>query len=263
MHLSAHFLLFPTFAFATITFTNWQPPVPGDLRSPCPALNALANHNIIPHNGRNLTVPMLETAFLTSMNISPSFTNFVGTAALILAPDKGASGQFSLKDIAKRGVPETMEHDASLSRKDFAVDGDATSFSPRIFREFLAFLGAKKEIGIQDAARARWGRVTTERRRNSKFEYNAGDRLNSYIQSAIYMQSLVDNKTKKVPVEWIKIWFEQERLPYREGWRPTTTPVTPITLAADILLLALATPEKIGADGETNWKKDRGPHGVL
>ena len=58
------------------------------------------------------------------------------------------------------------------------------------------------------------------------------------------MQSLVDNKTKKVPVDWVKIWFQEERLPYKEGWRPTENPITPITLAADILLLALATPEK-------------------
>lgn len=27
------------------------PPGPGDIRGPCPGLNALANHNYIPHNG--------------------------------------------------------------------------------------------------------------------------------------------------------------------------------------------------------------------
>lgn len=50
----------------TIDFSKWHAALPGDLRSPCPALNALANHYIIPHDGRNLTVPMLVDAFSKS-----------------------------------------------------------------------------------------------------------------------------------------------------------------------------------------------------
>lgn len=30
---------------------QFVPPGPGDLRGPCPGLNALANHNYLPHNG--------------------------------------------------------------------------------------------------------------------------------------------------------------------------------------------------------------------
>lgn len=141
---------------AKIDFTKWHPPFPGDLRSPCPALNALANHYIIPHNGRNLTVHMLVEAFTASMNISSDFTTFVGAAALQLAPDGGKSGQFSLQDISVHGLTGAMEHDGSLSREDFDGTGDATSFSPRVFREFLSYFRHSENITLPLAAKARW-----------------------------------------------------------------------------------------------------------
>ncbi|KAJ4291838.1 hypothetical protein N0V90_009734 [Kalmusia sp. IMI 367209] len=254
MKLGAIFLtLTSSVSSSKIDFTKWHPPFPGDLRSPCPALNALANHYIIPHNGRNLTVPMLVDAFKASMNVSADFTTFVGSAALPLAPDKGKSGQFSLADISVHGVEGTMEHDGSLSRQDFAKAGDATSFSPAIFKEFLGYFEGKKNITIPLAAKARWGRILTSRRTNPHFSYTASDRLNSYIQSAIYMQSLKEPVSDTVPVEWIKVWFEQERLPWKEGWRPTKDPVSGLTLIGDVLKLAIETPEKSeivpGADG--------------
>lgn len=139
-----------------IDFTKWQPASRGDLRSPCPALNALANHYIIPHDGRNLTVPMLVDAFHASMNISSDFTTFVATAALPLAPDGGASGHFSLQDIRVHGVAGAMEHDGSLSREDYGVTGDATTFSPRVFREFLSYFRGCKNVTLPLAAKARW-----------------------------------------------------------------------------------------------------------
>lgn len=240
MKTTISILTISTLASATINFTHWHPPVPGDLRSPCPALNALANHCIIPHDGRNLTVPMLVKAFKDSMNVSEDFTTFVGTAALPLAPDKGASGQFSLEDIRIHGG---MEHDASLSRKDFAVDSDANSFSPEIFNEFLSYFNGSNDATIPLAAAARWGRVETERARNPNFTYAAGDRLNSYIQSAIYRQSL-KAPDGSVPMDWVKVWYQEERLPYEEGWRPTQDPISGLSLAGDILLLVLATPEE-------------------
>lgn len=244
MQLTTLFFFTSCVTSTNIDFTKWHPPVPGDLRSPCPALNALANHGIIPHNGRNLTVPMLVDAFKSSMNVSADFTTFVGSAALPLAADKGASGQFNLADISVHGVPNAMEHDGSLSRKDFANGGDATSFSPSVFREFLGFFGNEKNVTIPLAAKARWGRILSSRRTNPHFSYTEGDRLNSYIQSAIYMQSLKEPVSGTVPVNWIKIWYEQERLPWKEGWRPTKDPISGLSLLVDVLKLAMNTPEK-------------------
>lgn len=40
----------------------WQAPGPGDIRGPCPGLNALANHGYFPHNG---VVPLAVGASAT------------------------------------------------------------------------------------------------------------------------------------------------------------------------------------------------------
>lgn len=42
-------------ATAQFNYDDWRAPVAGELRSPCPALNALANHGILPRDGRNST----------------------------------------------------------------------------------------------------------------------------------------------------------------------------------------------------------------
>ncbi|CAG8835038.1 22518_t:CDS:2, partial [Racocetra persica] len=34
---------------------EWQAPGPDDKRSPCPALNTLANHGYLPRGGENIT----------------------------------------------------------------------------------------------------------------------------------------------------------------------------------------------------------------
>lgn len=49
-------------AHAQGSFTTWSPPGPGDVRSPCPAMNSLANHGFLPHDGKGITVPDVITA---------------------------------------------------------------------------------------------------------------------------------------------------------------------------------------------------------
>lgn len=90
------------------------------------------------------------------MNITADFTTPVATGALALAPDGGASGAFSLKDISVHGNPASMEHDGSLSREDYAVSRDSTTFSAKVFGEFLGYFRGKKQVGVKEAARARW-----------------------------------------------------------------------------------------------------------
>jgi hypothetical protein len=40
-------------AAAQFNYNDWHAPVRGDLRSPCPGLNSLANHGFLPRDGRN------------------------------------------------------------------------------------------------------------------------------------------------------------------------------------------------------------------
>ena len=48
--------------FANESQYRYQPPGPDDSRSPCPALNALANHGYLPRDGKNIPPEVLQRA---------------------------------------------------------------------------------------------------------------------------------------------------------------------------------------------------------
>src|SRR5690348_5072675 len=52
-------------------------PQPGDSRSACPMLNAMANHGILPHDGKNISFRELNTTVRQTFNFAPSFCFFV------------------------------------------------------------------------------------------------------------------------------------------------------------------------------------------
>jgi hypothetical protein len=56
---------------------EFQPAKEGDSRSPCPALNAMANHGILPHDGKN--IPFTEM----TRKIHETY-NFANTVSLTL-----------------------------------------------------------------------------------------------------------------------------------------------------------------------------------
>lgn len=74
-------------------------------------MNSLANHNIIPHNGRNITIPILEAGFNKYINVGSDVAMGVGGQAVALSPIPN-SQSFDLTDIDKHNA---IEHDGSLS----------------------------------------------------------------------------------------------------------------------------------------------------
>ncbi|KAH7127112.1 Chloroperoxidase [Dendryphion nanum] len=226
-------------AHAALNFTEWEHPPYGAVRSPCPALNAMANHGFIPRDGKNLTVPLLVQAMREVVNMSPEIaTAFAGAGLRLAGP--GATS-FNMDHLY---LHNGIEHDASLSREDFSVSGDSHSFSPQIFSEFISSFKGAKNIKVPEAAAARWDRVQTEKRRNPQFSYNPQNRFFSYGESALYLSLLNEPKSQSVPVEWLEIFFAEERFPYLEGWRTPQASLDGFSLSQNILLLSLATPEE-------------------
>jgi hypothetical protein len=60
-----------------LTWPKYVPPKNGDSRSACPMLNAMANHGILPHDGKNITFKELKTKVRETFNFAPSFCFFV------------------------------------------------------------------------------------------------------------------------------------------------------------------------------------------
>jgi hypothetical protein len=200
-----HFLLLIQFLITAATaldFSNWHPPVEGDVRSPCPALNSLANHNIIPHDGKNITPHTLVPLLAETFNLSPFLSHLLAYGALITTPNPAAE-VFDLDDLDAHNF---IEHDGSLSRADYNLGGDDHTFSPEIFKSVLDFFQGAN-LTIPEAAAARHYRMKTEKERDPGFVYGPKQMLLSYSETAFYFLSMVDPVTGVTPVEFVRVFF--------------------------------------------------------
>ncbi|KAJ7586840.1 Chloroperoxidase [Mycena floridula] len=106
---------------------QWIAPTSTDLRSPCPALNTLANHGFLPRDGRNLTPDIVIQASQDGFNVAPELLFLAGRQGLTTGTTLET---FTLDDIK---LHNNIEHDASLSRGDFAL-GDNLNFNETIYQ---------------------------------------------------------------------------------------------------------------------------------
>lgn len=73
-------------------------------------LNTLANHDILPHNGQNFTLPVIIQALAEGVNFTPELATFLFNFAVQTNPDPNAT-EFNLDQLGTHGI---LEHDASL-----------------------------------------------------------------------------------------------------------------------------------------------------
>ncbi|KAF2760167.1 Cloroperoxidase [Pseudovirgaria hyperparasitica] len=230
-------------ALSTPDFSKWAPPGPTDVRGPCPALNSLANHGFINHTGRNLTVADVAAANEAVFNLSPELASTVARIGFEVKPEP-RNGFFDLPDLNRHNA---FEHDASLSRDDYDDEGvgaaNVARFSQRQFDEWFAHFDGLDYIENKVAAKARYHMVQRSRARNPAFTYEVLHQTISYSETVKFMRAMVDG-TGKTKTEFVRILFEQERLPYNEGWRPPVDMLNGFLLGAGALELSLSTPEK-------------------
>lgn len=146
-------------------FHNWSPPGDGDVRSPCPGLNTLANHGFIHHDGRDMTIPHLLEGLAAGLNMGADFTVLIGGAGLLSGDI--LKGAFDLNDLDQHNFP--IEHDASLSRQD-EYFGDDHDFYDPYWQDVLSFFDGE-ETALLPAAKAIANRTETSEGNNPEFTY--------------------------------------------------------------------------------------------
>ncbi|KAF6802514.1 hypothetical protein CMUS01_15327 [Colletotrichum musicola] len=208
------------FAIVRRDANDWAAPTAADRRSPCPMVNTLANHGYLPRNGLNVSLADLITGFTAAVNLDPAATTLVGQKAL-LTSTTGNNATFNLDDLNTHGI---IEHDGSLSRKD-TYFGDNHSFDKEIWASVASHF-TESTISIPTAAKARAARLQAAAAANPDFSLDANGVQFSFIETALYLSifgNLVDGNAN---TEWVKVLFEQERLPFQEGFARSETPVT-------------------------------------
>ncbi|KAM7204753.1 Chloroperoxidase [Naviculisporaceae sp. PSN 640] len=206
---------------------GYREPLPTDRRSPCPMVNALANHGYLPRDGKNVSLAQIVSGAKAGVNLGSDAGLLVGLKAL-QASSTGNWLTLHLDDLSKHGV---IEHDGSLSRKDIFF-GDNHTFAPEIWATVAAHFEGEL-ISIETAAKARKDRLAVAPTQNPEFDLPDDAERFSFIETSLYLGIFGEGTEGNARTEWVRTLFEQERLPFEEGYKRSDKPLT----IADVLTL--------------------------
>ncbi|KAG6334337.1 hypothetical protein ID866_4749 [Astraeus odoratus] len=183
----------------------------GDVRSPCPALNALANHGYLPRDGKNLTVPDLVRALKEGYKLSTPLALLLSFGAVLIL---GQFRKISLADLARHGL---IEHDASLFHDNAALGDEYAPSHPNNDR----LNNVLRQVGHYQP-----GRISLEDVANVRVNLEKGSPLNGMHaeiargEMAIAIGVLGGRKAPSdgLDLNVLEEWVKHERLP--DGWRP-------------------------------------------
>lgn len=127
------------------------PGVTGDVRSPCPALNTLANHGFLPRSGRNIRPHTFIHGLQAGYNISYPLAAFLTWGSFMLL---GQWNKVSLGDLARHGC---VEHDGSLGHRDAPPDAEyaPSSWDAEYVQRLLDHSADGAGLRLRDIALAR------------------------------------------------------------------------------------------------------------
>ncbi|KAF1738077.1 putative sterigmatocystin biosynthesis peroxidase stcC [Beauveria bassiana] len=170
-------------------------------RSPCPWLNALANHGYLPRDGRNITRELVENGFNETFNFVPG--TLEGPTAGAITTGKRGDETFDLEDTVQHNV---IEHDGSLSRNDEAI-GNSLVFDQAIWNRTLKHFKSAT-ISLEDIAAARLDRFSTAQALNPQFNMSGHNLANTFVNHAVWQLSLGNRIKGNANTLFTRVIFE-------------------------------------------------------
>ncbi|KAI0772775.1 Cloroperoxidase [Trametes elegans] len=183
-------------------------PREGDSRCSCPALNAMANHGLIPHDGKNIRFSDLSGAIRRVFNFAPTFCFFVPRYIATSLTRNYRTDRFDLSDIDAHNC---IEHDASLTRVDSYHDPNQSKVAHALVDEVLnCGTGPGGDLTPADLSRLLGKRRVEAKQRNpsysSAFVHKMFGSSNASTLLTIYGGRMRD----------IEPLLREERIP--DGW---------------------------------------------
>ncbi|KAL8750802.1 MAG: hypothetical protein Q9199_006835 [Rusavskia elegans] len=231
---------------ASLKRGEYQPPTANDLRSPCPVVNAFANHGLIPRDGRNVRAEELDTA-MKELGLSITIRKTLVWGAYFERYDNRPSGlkdfitsplaylhwHFGIRNIGQKDSDKTacldldqlsrhgaIEHDVSITRRDFAQGGDNHSKQEDLVDQLLQSSSDGSYITTSDFARLRRKRLEQQKKDNPELCFPGVLHLVTAGQIAAIQRVFGHgDKESRIPVSYAEALFREERLPVKEGWR--------------------------------------------
>lgn len=152
---------------------EYVPPKEGDSRSACPMLNAMANHGILPHDGKNISFKEMNEKIRQTYNFASSFCFFVPNFSARFLNKNYSTDRFDLADLNLH-AENAIEHDASLTRQDVALVPDQGKPDLELVHALLQEATGKRpdgspELTIPDLSRALSKRRADARKTNKEY----------------------------------------------------------------------------------------------
>jgi len=198
------------------------PPKDTDSRSCCPALNALANHGILPRDGRDIPYTVMSKTVRDVYNFSPSFSYFVPWFTANLLTRSYSRDTFDLSDL---NVHNGIEHDASLLRHDIFHQPDQSKPALDLIDELLSSAtGPNNTITPHDLSVFSSKRRREARANNGQFTLSTFSKIFGSSNSSTLLTIFGGR------VDDLTVVLKEERLP--DNWEPRIRNPFGLTIAA-------------------------------
>ncbi|KAJ4405123.1 hypothetical protein N0V91_005485 [Didymella pomorum] len=211
-------------------------PREGDSRSACPMLNAMANHGILPHDGKNITFRDLNTTVRQTFNFAPSFCFFVPKFSADFLGRSYWTDKFDLAELSKHNA---IEHDASLTRHDAAQVADQGKPDMALVEELLGVATGKGEHGgpiltKEDLSKQLAKRRSEARAQNPNYSeslfHNMFGSANSSTMLTIFGGRVDDLRPMLTEERFADNWEPRIRAPYGLTMAAFNATVLPVEL---------------------------------
>ena len=236
-------------------YLPYQAPHPTDARGPCPALNTLANHGYLNHDGRDLNRDDITNAFLDGLGIGSSIIQTpLENAFTVCEYVTGQTCGDTLVNLTVLAEPHAFEHDHSFSRQDYKMGYlasedefvDNHNFNLSIFESALAPFSDLTHMDYANANEFRLLRESdamvadypgwfTQAIPTQEFEFGFIYALVSDFDLPGYSEG-----EPAIRIDWWKYWFVNESLPTPLGWHKPNPPkeIDFVTSASSRILAA-------------------------
>jgi len=166
-----------------------------------------------PRDGKQLNAQIILHALQEGYGLSSALAHVLvyGGVALL-----GQFGSFQLSDLARHN---RIEHDASLVHDDTPDRDEYAPIAPSVplIKQFLEQSSDGQVITVEDVARARvWRQSQCPVLTTLHAEIARGE-----MGVALGVFTPPDSDKPAIPVDMLRVWLSQERLP--DGWKPTHT----------------------------------------
>ena len=208
---------------SALSVGEWIPSGTGDVRSPCPAMNALSNHGYLPRNGKNIKRQTIIDSLNQILGLDVEFA----TTLIDIVFQSGIGNPRELTiDLDNLNNHEVIEHDVSLTRDDFNT-GNNWIVNKTLVEGLLSFASDGKSLKLAEIGAYRIKRYLDCKLSDPNILYDEPIQDNANAEVATLLCVFGTNSSDdSISLPVLRTLLLEERLPIKEGWVKRQTPLT-------------------------------------